>query len=215
MDIKDLTREEREMLKKQLAEEEAKEQNRIASERKTYKVMVDVTTREVFQELLKVSDQLALAKQKVFDAYKAIIEMKQELFGFKDSQQTHTFSSSEGNMSITIGHRVVDDYDDTVDVGIIKVTEIVTSLATDEQSRALVETIMKLVQKDKKGKLNIGRVVQLEMLGEKLNNPQLMDAIKIIKQAYRPKKTRTFVEVNFKDEDGKQVNLPLSMSSVE
>ncbi len=215
MDIKDLTREEREMLKKQLAEEEAKEQNRIASERETYKVMVDVTTREVFQELLKVSDQLATAKQKVFDAYKAIIEMKQELFGFKDSQQTHTFSSSEGNMSITIGHRVVDDYDDTVDVGIIKVTEIVTSLATDEQSRALVETIMKLVQKDKKGKLNIGRVVQLEMLGEKLNNPQLMDAIKIIKQAYRPKKTRTFVEVNFKDEDGKQVNLPLSMSSVE
>ena len=210
-----MSREDREALKKQFAEEEAKEKNLIEAERETYKVMVDVTTREVFHELAKVSDQLAAAKQKVFDAFKAIIEMKQELFGFKDTQQSHTFSSLMGDVSITIGHRVVDDYDDTVDVGIAKVTEIVASLATDDQSRALVETIMKLVQKDKKGKLNIGRVVQLEMLGEKLNNPMLKDAILIIKKAYRPKKTRTFVEVNYKDEDGKQLNLPLSMSSVE
>ena len=100
-------------------------------------------------------------------------------------------------------------------MGIAKVTEFVTSLATDDQSRALVETIMRLVQKDRKGKLNIGRVVQLEMLGERLGNDEFKDAIRIIKQAYRPKKTRTFVEVAFKDEDGKECGLPLSMSSVE
>ncbi len=215
MDIKNLSREEREALKVQLAEEEAQEKKRIDDERETYKVMVDVTTREVFNELSKVSEQLAAAKAKVFDAYKAIIDMKQELYGFKDTQRSHTFSTAEVDVSVTIGHRVIDDYDDTVDVGIAMVSEYVTSLATDAQSRALVETIMKLVQKDKKGKLNIGRVVQLEVLGEKLNNPSLKEAIGIIKQAYRPKRTRTFVDVNFKDEDGKQVSLPLSMSSVE
>ena len=79
MDIKNLSREEREALKAQLAAEEAQEKNRIDSERETYKVMVDVTTREVFNELAKVSEQLATAKAKVFDAYKAIIDMKQEL----------------------------------------------------------------------------------------------------------------------------------------
>lgn len=198
----------------QLAAQEQAEKERTANERNIYKEMVEATTNEVFAELEKTSAMLADAKTKVFNSYKTILEMKQELYGYKDSQQTHTFTTEAG-LSITIGYRVIDDYDDTVDVGIQKVTDFVTSLATDEQTQALVETIMRLVRKDSKGRLNIGKVVQLEQLGDRLGKPELKEAIGIIKSAYRPKKTRTFVEASYKDDELKSVNLPLAISSVE
>ena len=214
MDITKLSAEERKNLMAQLEAEQQAERNRTARERETYKEMVESTTIEVFDELAKTSAMLAEVKSKVFNSYKTILAMKQELYGYKDSQRSHTFTTDDG-LSITIGYRVVDDYDDTVDVGIQKVVDFVTSLATDEQTHALVDTIMQLVRKDSKGRLNIGKVVQLEQLGERLGKPELKEAISIIKDAYRPKRTRTFVDVYYKDEDGKQQSLPLAISSVE
>lgn len=214
MDISKLTAEQREALKAQLVAEEQAEKERKENERETYKAMVDQVTTDVFEKLQAVSVLLTDAKLQVFDAYKTLLEMKQELYGYKATQQSHTFTTADGGISITIGHRVVDDYDDTVDVGIAKVTEFVGSLAKDEQSRALVDTVMRLVQKDSKGRLNIGRVVQLELLGERLGNADFKEAISIIKASYRPKKTRSFIEAYFKGEDGEQVSLPLAISSV-
>ncbi|MEI3423269.1 MAG: hypothetical protein V8R91_20705 [Butyricimonas faecihominis] len=56
----------------------------------------------------------------------------------------------KGDRRITLGNNTVDNYDDTVDAGISIVKEYISSLARDENSRILVDTVMRLLAKTKK-----------------------------------------------------------------
>ena len=42
-----------------------------------------------------------------------------------------------------------------------------------------------------------------------------IDGVKIIEAAYKPAKSSTFIEAYYKDEHGKKVSIPLSISSVD
>jgi hypothetical protein len=213
VDIKNLSPEEKEKLMRQLKAEEREAKDREKADRETYKKMVDETVPMLFEELLNVSRLLSESKKKVFDGFATVLSLKKELYNTKEDQQSHTFTTTDGNISITIGHRVVDNYDDTISAGIEKVNSYISGLATDENSSRLVKTIMRLLRQDSKGNLKASRVVELQNLADEINDPLLMDGISIIRSAYRPAKTCEFVEVSFKDDQGRQCSLPLSMST--
>ncbi|MGL4332118.1 MAG: DUF3164 family protein [Bacteroidales bacterium] len=198
-------------LRRQLKEAEAAERK----ERETYKEMVDETVRSLMPAIERCSEMLADCKNMVFDSFDHIIDLKADLYGIKSDQQTHTFTSADGKLRIKIGNRFTEDYDDSVDVGIAKVKQYLASLAKDEASGALVDTVMKLLAKDRQGNLRVARVVELEQIAIKSNNDGFLEGIKIIKEAYRPKKSCRFIEVSKRDEDGKDVYIPLAISSVE
>ncbi len=76
-----------------------------------------------------ISSQLENAKANVFKEFQAILELKQELFDLTDermlNQESHTFTTTDGRLSIIIGHNVIDGWDETVSVGIEKVNQCV------------------------------------------------------------------------------------------
>lgn len=206
-----LSKEEKAELKARLkAAEEAE-----SKDRETYKALVDETVRTVLPSIEKCSEMLAECKNIVFDSFDHILELKADLYGIKSDQQTHTFTSSDGIMSIRIGNRYTEAYDETVDVGIAKVKQYLASLAKDTESGALVDTVMKLLAKDRQGNLRVARVVELEQIAIKSNNDDFLEGISIIKEAYRPKKSCRFIEAVKRDQDGKESFIPLSISSVE
>lgn len=198
-------------LRRQLKEAEEAERN----DREAYKNMVDETVRTVIPAIERCSEMLSDCKNLVFDSFDHILDLKSELYGIKSEQQTHTFTSLDGKMSIRIGNRYTEDYDDSVDVGIAKVKQYLASLAKDAESGALVDTVMRLLAKDRQGNLRVARVVELEQIALKSNNDGFLEGIKIIKDAYRPKKSCRFIEAVKRDEDGKECSIPLSISSVE
>jgi hypothetical protein len=104
--LNELTKEQKESLFAEIEAEKKAEAARIAAERDTYKGIVDSTVREQVQRLQSVSKFMLTAKNGVFDAFETVIAMKSELYGTKDSQQSHTFTTDDGKISITIGHRV-------------------------------------------------------------------------------------------------------------
>ncbi|MRJ10468.1 DUF3164 family protein [Ornithobacterium rhinotracheale] len=198
----------------QLAAEIKRRKRQQEEDRKAYKALVNENIAPIVQDLRAISELLAKAKFTAFDSLKMLLEAKNEAFGVKDSQQSHTFSDDKGN-SITYGFRVIDNWDDTVTAGIEKVRDFLQSLAKDDNSANLVKVIQRLLKQDSKGNLKASRVIELTKLAEEINNGEFIDAVNIIRQAYKPQRSAFFIDASFTDAQGKRVSVPLSISAVD
>lgn len=213
MDLDNLSREEKSKLFAQLQAEKKAEELQKELDREAYKQLKDETIRQVFESLKKVSETLLMAKEGTFKVFEQIITMKDDLFNSKSDRQSDTFTTEDSSISIKLGNRMYEGWDDTVEVGVEKVKRYLKTLAKDEESGNLVDTVMRLLSKDRKGNLKANKVLELEQLALKSKNDDFMEAIQIIRAAYRPVPSCQFIEVRYKDEKGNEISLPLSMSA--
>ena len=201
-----------------LAQQQAEQAKAQAKQmREDYREMVDDAIESMMPKLKAVSRDLENYKRTVFEEFSTILEMKAEMFkmekGSEIDNQSHTFTNSKGNMRIVLGHYVTDNYLDTVDEGIAKVQEYITSLASDPKSQALVNMVMKLLSKDAKGTLKASRIIQLRKMAEESGAPEFIEGVKIIEEAYQPIKSRTFLRAFVKNEQtGAWDHIPLGMT---
>jgi hypothetical protein len=214
IDINNLTPEQKAQLKAQLENEEKAEKARKQKERDMYKQLVDETVKKAVEKLKTLSMQMELVKQEVFAEFGTLIDTKNELFKTKLGRQSDTFTTNDGSMSITLGNRMNEGWDDTVEAGIDKVKAYLNTLAKDDNSAALVQTVMSLLAKGRKDALKANKVLELEKLAMTSQDPDFIDGINIIKQAYRPVPTCQFIQVELKDEEGKARKLPLSLAAM-
>ena len=215
MDINNLTADERKALMAELAEQDKAEKARVEKERATYRQLVYDTVQEQAAKLREISLAMAAVKTGVFASFETCIALKDDLYKTRLDRQSNSFTSEDGNTTITLGNRIVESYDNTLDVGIHKVKEYLKSLAKDDESAALVEMITKLLTKDRKGNLKANRIVELDQLANKVGDELLLEGIQIIKDSYKPVQSCRFIEVRVKDEQGREYSLPLSMSAAD
>ena len=213
MNLENMTAEEKEILKKQLLEEERQKKAERKAKIDAYKNLVDETVINSIDKIKNISAQIMMSKKEVFDDFKSIMELKAELYGVKDNQQSHTFTTSDGKISITLGNRMLDSFDDTVHTGIEKVKNYIYRVVQDENSQ-LLEIVNLLLKKDKNGNLKASRVMELERIAGNIDDAELSEGVQIIKEAWKPQKSRTFIEAYYKDENGNKINIPLSMTTV-
>lgn len=214
IEIEDLTPEQLEQLEQKLAAKKQAQKDALQAERASYKELVNQTVREQMIDLQQVANMLSLAKAEVYGSFAAIIQLKQELYGAKSGQQSHTFTDDEGN-SITIGFRVIDGFDDTLDMGISIVREYIDSLAVDQNSADLVDMLNKLMKKDAKGNLKPNRILDLQNLADKKQNEKLNKGVEIIRASYKPVRSAIFVEAEVLDAQQKKQPVQLSITSVD
>jgi len=214
MDISNLSKEEKAKLKIQLDAEEKAERARIDQERQNYKDLVDVTVNTSVKKLQELSSTMERLKNEIFSEFESVINMKEELFKVKIDRQTDSFTTTDSTKTITIGNRINEGWDDTVEVGISMVKRYMNTMAKDENSAALVDTVMGLLAKNRKGALKANKVLELEKLANKTGDKDFIEAIRIIRDSYRPVPTCQFIEVELKDDQGNPVRLPLSMSAI-
>ena len=215
MDYEKLTEKEKAELRARIeAEDKAKKQKQ-QEDRETYKVLSDKFVASNVKKLQNLSSQMMLIKQEVFGDAELLIDMKDDLFKTKSDRRSNTFTTQDGLMSITLGNRVNEGWDDTVNAGIAKVKEFLGTLAKDDNSAALVETVMGLISNDRKGNLKANKVLELEKLAIKTQDEKFLDGIAIIKAAYRPEPSCRFIEVTLKDEKGNEQKLPLSLAAMK
>lgn len=213
MNLENMTAEEKEILKKQLLEEDKQKKVERKAKIEAYKNLVDETVINSIDKIKNISAQIMMSKKEVFDDFKSIMELKAELYGVKDNQQSHTFTTSDGKISITLGNRMLDSFDDTVHTGIEKVKNYIYRVVQDENSQ-LLEIVNLLLKKDKNGNLKASRVMELERIAGNIDDAELSEGVQIIKEAWKPQKSKTFIEAYYKDENGNKINIPLSMTTV-
>lgn len=192
--------------KKREAEEKKKQ------DREAYKNLVNETIFTVFPELMSTSLTLSTAKKTTLEKFQVALDMKADIFGVKGDQKSHTFTNDEGTQRITVGNYTTDGYKDTVNEGLAIVREVVESLQTDANSKALVGTIMRLLSKDSKGNLKASKVLELEKTAIELANDRLLEGVNIIKEAYQPAISKVFIRAEYKDPDGAWINIPLGIT---
>ena len=186
MDITKMTAAQRAELKAQLEAEERAEKQKREESIAAYKSSVDEFCRNKFSRLQALSEEMRRLKEEVFGDAETLIALKDELFRTKSDRHSNQFTTSDGKITVALGYRTNDGWDDTVNVGVDKVKTFIKSLAKDEDSAALTEMVMNLLAKDRKGNLKASRVLQLREIARKSGYPQLIEATDIIQNAYRP-----------------------------
>ena len=184
------------------------------SDREAYTELVDETIAAVMPELTNISEAIAQKKTAAAEAFRGALEMKAELFGVKDDQQSHTFTNSEGTMRITIGHYMLDNYRDTVNQGIAMVKTYIESQARDDASRALVKAILRLLSRDEAGNLKASRVLQLQKMAEETGDERFIEGVRIIQESYQPTRSKEYIRAAVRDKSGTWMPVPLSMTDV-
>lgn len=215
MDITKMTAAERAELKAQLEAEERAEKQKREDDIAAYKDSVDEFCRGKFARLQALSEEMRRAKEEVFSDAERLIALKEELFRTKSDRHSNQFTTSDGGITVALGYRTNDGWDDTVNAGVDKVKTFIRSLAKDDDSAALTEMVMNLLAKDRKGNLKASRVLQLREIARKSGYPELIEATDIIQSAYRPVDSCQFISVSYKDEKGVKRALPLSLAAME
>lgn len=215
MDITKMTAAQRAELKAQLEAEERAEKQKRENDIAAYKNSVDEFCRSKFARFRELSEQMRKMKEETFADAERLIELKDDLYQTKSDRHSDQFTTSDGRITIALGNRTNDGWDDTVDVGIQKVKEFIRSMAKDEDSASLAEMVMSLLARDKKGNLKAGRVLKLREIANKSGRQPLIEAVDIIQAAYQPVDTCQFISVSYKDDKGIKQTLPLSLAAME
>lgn len=199
------------------AKREAEEKH--AQEVKTYKDLVDEAVNDTVPEAEDVSRMLEQRKAGIFERFHSIIAMKEELYKgsksmAKEGRFTDSFTNKSGTARVTLGFNTNDAYDDTYTAGVEKVKEYIQSLASDDKSRQLAEMVNTLLmERSKAGQLKAQNVLRLENMANESGDSTFIEGMKIIRDAYRPERTKQFVKVETKDATGKFQTISLNMTN--
>ena len=181
--------------------------------RADYARLVDEQVALAIPELESLAEQIATVKRTVIENFRAVLDLKKEAIGFKnEGQHSHTFTTSDGSMRLTLGMNTVEAYRDTVEDGIAMVKDYIGSLAKDDNSRVLVNAVMRLLSKDQKGTLKASRVLQLRKMADESGDEKFIEGVRIIEESYQPTETRQYIRAEVRDENGGWEAIPLSMT---
>ena len=200
----------------QEAEERKAAQEKAKQMRADYVTMVDNEIESAIPVLRELSEDIKTVKQKVYDNFRTILDLKAEMFRLRKGKdidvKSNTFMNSRGDMRITLGAYMLDNYLDTAEDGVAIVKEYISSLAKDDESQALVNMVLKLLAKDAKGTLKAQRIIQLRKIADESGNERFIEGVKIIEDAYKPIPSKTFVQAQVKNSMGAWENIPLGMT---
>jgi hypothetical protein len=212
VNLNDLTPQQKKQLLDEALAEEKNAKVKKNEQREAYKQLVEETVPKAIFKLAYASETLSIAKKETFEFFEDILTLKNEVYGLKEKQRSHTFSGE--NSEITIGYRINDGWDDTVHAGVEKVRNFITSLAKDKETSTLVDMVFDLLKKDANGNLKSNRVLELQKMTSNFNNEEFTDGVEIISKAFKPKRSSWFIEA-YITEGGKKTPIPLNISSVE
>ena len=192
------------------AAEEARKQARVE-----YAELVDIEVIKAVEELESLSQQIKATKEKVYNDFSAVLDMKSEVIGLpKDNQRSHTFTTSDSKFRIMLGVNTIDGYRDTVEDGIVMVKNYIESLAKDETTKALVSAVLRLLARDATGQIKASRVLQLRKMADEVGDEKFSEGVRIIEESYQPTVTKQYIRAERKDENGAWQSIPLNMTEV-
>jgi len=215
IDFKKLTDEQKKELRLQMEAEERAEKEAAQRLKTDYEALKDEQVRASFKRLQNVSSSLGDEKVDIFNQFGSLIAMKKELFNLTDEQmelqQSHTFTSSDGKVSIIIGSNVIDRWGDDVAVGIERVNRWIDAKIEDQNSRDIIRALLK---PNSQGVLKANRVLDLSKKAREIGDTELIEAVNFIHDQYKPQMTSTYVKARYLDENQQWQWLALSMSAV-
>lgn len=186
-----------------------------AEDRAAYKSLGEDLVAYHFPRLKRLSKLMARIKAEVYKDFDALIKTKSDLFNVPTGQRSHAFRNQSKDWRITLGYHSKDSWDETVEDGIAMVKQYISSLASTEETKVLVEIILDLLSKDSQGNLQADKVLQLDKYATQSGDEMFMTGVRIIKEAYIPERSKQYIRIWEKNEQNKWVIIPLGVTEVD
>ncbi len=210
-----MTEEELKAFQAHKEEQERKElAKRTKEDRAAYQRLVEEEVDKHMPRIIELNKVMRGAKNDVFEGFRELIDTKGDLYQVDNKQRSHTFRNADSTSRITIGYHKRDAWLDTVREGIEMVKDYLSSLAKDKDSERLVSMLLDLLVEDSQGNLQADKVLELSKHAEESDSDLFKEGVDIIKKAYCPELSKRFIRAEVKGQDGKWVNIPLSMTEV-
>jgi hypothetical protein len=213
MDYNNLSTEEKAKFAEQYEAEQKLKANGRKKEKDAYKDLKNIAVEFVFAKLLKSSQELEIAKEKYYNEFDPLLELKCDLYSVKDDQKSHTWTNEDNTLRIITGYNEIDKYDDTKGVGLVKINNWLDS-KVDEESKDAFIIVRELLKPNSNGDLKASRVLDLLKIADEIGDPELLEGVKIIHESRRTVKSNTYIKAQFVNEEGDWQWLPLSFSNV-
>ncbi len=210
INLADLTAEQIAELASKLKEKRQSEKEKRAANLKALEELAAETLPKAFQNLKEASEVMAQAKANVFNHFSDYLKLKISTIGIRSNQQSHTITY--GNQKLILGYRVSDGYTDEANYGIAMVHKYIQERATDENSKMLVKSLLRLLQKNGKGDLDSKKVLELRQIANDYPDSDLDKGVEIIQSSYKPKMSKWFIEAYETDSKGIEKSIPLSIT---
>lgn len=216
ININDLTPEQRAVLLDQLRKDEEEAQRKRQRQQEAYDDLKETCIVELFDFLTGISDRLKEGKKRVFNAVEPLLELKKELHGLTvedlAKQQSHTFTNRRATKSIITGYNVIDGWDEDLTAAAkARIDRWLTS-KINKDNEMFVSMVRDLLNATGDGKLKASRVMELHNKAKQFGDRELIEALDLLQQGYKPVKTSTYVKAKYKDEKGVWKYVELSMS---
>ncbi|SUJ26384.1 Protein of uncharacterised function (DUF3164) [Sphingobacterium spiritivorum] len=216
MNIENLTPEQKQALRQLLIEEDKATQQKRENDIMALKTMIDEMVTAKVPDLVSFGQKQTDIVNATFKDFEAIIQLKNELYGVKDGQASHTFTSRDGNGSICVGFNEIIAFDGTEGAGVKKIKEVIASLSSNDENREVLADLLNTFMKaDKRGNLNPTRVAELVSKKETVRNPLFSEGVDIIVNAQFKTRSSMYVRgwQRIQGENGKEVKLTFSITA--
>lgn len=201
-------------LKKKQAEEKAKAER----DRKEYDKMRDLFLETTFAKMYELSQAQLEFKNEAVKLGLEVHDKMYEAYGRekRDGIDHYSLVSTDGLRRVTIERKHLCEYDETVEVGIALVREVLRDKFA-ERSKKAYRMLESVLMKNKKGDYDEAMVAKLRKHAEEVDNdPRFIEALDIISKAYRPTgSTQLYLRAHRKEStDGRWIDIPMNWSAM-
>ncbi|MFD2874070.1 DUF3164 family protein [Mucilaginibacter ximonensis] len=216
MNLQTLTPEEKKTLLNELAAEQKAAKKKKVDDREALKTLMDEAVVELAPICADFGQKQEEIIQTVFNRFASVIALKKETYGFDEKQSSHTFTARDGKAQIIIGYNEIIGFDNTVDVGLQKIHEFISSLSVDDANREKLQKIIStLTKKNKKGDLNPTKVIALSELKAEMDNDLFTEGVEIVEQSQFKTRTTMYVRGYYRKQvqDGREISMSFSITA--
>lgn len=204
----DLSLEEIERIYKERQEQERQDKE---AKRREYEEMREETINSLFIKAVAVSEQLSKFKQHAFGEMEALFEVLVE-YSKRHAEGKGNFEikSEDDTKKAVFKQQENGEFDERSKQAEAHIQEFVQSEFKDERTKKL---ITKLLER-KKGQLDIKLVQKLYSMEEDFSDERWKEGIRLLKESWHPTNTKTYLNLYYRDDNGRWTGVPLSLSAV-
>ncbi len=200
--------------KKAQAEEKADRER----SRKEYDHLRDKFLETTFGKMYELSQAQQEFKSEAIKLGLEVHDKMYEAYGREKREGIDHYSlvSTDGLKRLTMERKHLCEYDETVEVGITLVRDVLRDKFADRSKKAyrMLESVL---MKNKKGDYDEALVAKLRKHAEEVDNdPRFIEALDIISRAYRPTgASQLYLRAHRKETtDGRWIDIPMNWSSM-
>jgi len=197
-----------------LAERKKTSVDEMNKKRNEYEKYVEANTSRLVRKAVQLN---AILTTFFLNSTKTLEEMRTKLNEYgairANSKGGFHLKTDDGKFKVVYRYSTSCDWDERA----VKAEELLKDFLGDvvkKRDKDLFEVIMGLIEKNKEGKLELGRVQALYAREKTFNDPRWVEAIRLFKESYRPVDSKMRLEFYKRSEVSKKWEpIPLNLSS--